>query len=563
MIQRKYRSAGVASGIAKEKMEAPTFQRVTPRPGGRLDSFWWVVLVAVAIGSWAERRGLAAEGMWRDEAQAILTSQANSWREFRAGMVHDFNPPLFDLVLAAVGRATSYSELALKVFALSLGFLALLAIAALAHELFGMAGAGCAALLAAVNPMLIFLSGELRPYSLTAILGCAALWLVARLFRDPQDPPRRWRSVAAMAVVFTLLAYSHYSGLLMTFTMGLIAVGGCVIAPRDRSRWGSVAAAAFGAGVAFLPWASVLWLQIREGVVYSRRMRWGERVDVFLDRLRQLLPPLWPSPQGRGPDSSPLMVAIWCLMFLGGLVAIAHSSGGRQSRQRQAVGALAIGTSVAIAVGMSNGPQEARYLVLVATILTVFCGGMLGILWQSHNWSLQVFGSAVLALVFIAHVATMTIPDMATWGRIPKSGIRTICKRGLVRPSDLIVLAPDYLGSTFCYYCGLTDQTHGFALWSDLRLPNWFAYSAAWSSPAIVSVTTARIREALKQKKANHFYFIFRPGLAGPPLFFGKRIAVLRAALDAEYQRGQVLRVPGRIEPVVLIEYRTTASVRP
>jgi hypothetical protein len=271
------------------------------------------------------------------------------------------------------------------------------------------------------------------------------------------------------------------------------------------------------------------------------------------------------SSQETGPseDLEPLNGCDLVPVVLACLVVVAQSSGGRRSRQRQAVGALAVGTSVAIAVGMSNGPQEARYLVLVATILTVFCGGMLGILRQSHNWSLQVFVSAVLALVLTAHVATMTIPDMPTWGRIPKSGIRAICKRGLVRPSDLIVLAPDYLGSTFCYYCGLTDQTHGIALWSDLRLPNWFAYSAAWDSPAIISVTTARIREALKQTKSHRFYFIFEPGLAGPPLFLGKRIATLRAALDGEYQRGQILRVPGRMEPVVLIEYRTTASVRP
>ena len=502
-----------------------------------------------------DRRGQISEGLWRDEAQAVCTARSASAAQFFDRMPRDFNPPLFHVILAGVGRAIGFDEFPLKAFAQLLGLLVIPAVALVAVELFGLTGAATAACLAALSPVLISLSAEVRPYSLTAILGCLSLWLVLRLFRKAGEDRVSFGSLLALAVVLILLAYAHYSGLLMAGAIGCVALLALWMTSGERNRWRAVAAACALAGLAFLPWLPVLLRQVRSGLPYSRPPSWEEMWEPLLEKLRPQVPRLWWGSGGQPGAATNAMMCAWFLILLAGIVVIARERDGEKTRQRQIACALVLGVALVIALLMRSAPQEPRYFVLIAALTTALIGGMIGVAGARH-WFGRGLLVVVLAGVIGSHLATLPGRASGSEGPPPKSGVRTICQHGGLRPEDLVVLAPDYLGSTFWYYCWETPTTHGFPIWSNPSLPDWYHYREAWSSPTAIAETTERIRGTLHETGSDHFFLIWLPGLSGGTVEWGSRIRQLRAALADEYSPGEPILAPGRAERVFLLEYK-------
>ncbi len=156
-----------------------------------------VWLSALAIFAVWTRRPMLREGLWRDEAISVSIATAPGLSELLArNRVSDYNPPLFNLLLAGYTRVCGSGEMPLKVFALGLGLLALAGATALAWELGGPLAAALTAAFGVNNPLLIEMSTEIRAYSLSAFLATVSLLAVFRIRRQlPAPVPRRsWLS---------------------------------------------------------------------------------------------------------------------------------------------------------------------------------------------------------------------------------------------------------------------------------------------------------------------------------------------------------------------------------
>src|SRR5262249_1107571 len=123
------------------------------------------------------------------------------------------------------------------------------------------------------NPILIDMSAELRAYSLSALLTCVALLAVFRLRRAGEATGRG--AFVALAVVLTLLVYSHVAGGIVVTVLLLWGVLERLRGPF-RSFGRGLALAAAAALAAFLIWLPTTWRQARIGLPWERKLTLAE-----------------------------------------------------------------------------------------------------------------------------------------------------------------------------------------------------------------------------------------------------------------------------------------------
>jgi hypothetical protein len=139
---------------------------------------------------------------------------------------------------------------------------------------------------------------------------------------------------------------------------------------------------------------------------------------------------------------------------------------------------------------------------------------------------------------------------------IPKSTARTLCREGFFRSGDLVLVAPEYLQPTFWYYCSGRVELHGFVGWDNPVLPRWRGYGDRWASPSAAGEAVVRASRSLEESGRARLLLVWHPNLLGPPIYFTKRIRILKAALENAFRRGETYSLPGRYERVLVTVYR-------
>jgi mannosyltransferase len=205
-----------------EKSRAPAR---LPELAGRVD----VVLVGIVLLAAVLRfLGLGRQSLWYDE---WLTTQATS-----GGLVdalrHAANregiPPTYFALMWGWVRAFGDSEVALRTVSALAGIATVPVAYAIAHQLGQRRTvARVAALLVAVDPMLVWYSQEARPYSLLALLGGLSLLAVARVrSRGRQQDYVVWGVVSAVAVAV------HYFAIFLV----IAEAGALLLLRRSQAR---------------------------------------------------------------------------------------------------------------------------------------------------------------------------------------------------------------------------------------------------------------------------------------------------------------------------------------
>ena len=193
---------------------------------------------------------LAAEDLWFDEVFSVVLSSQDLGELIRRALADQTNPPGFYLVLWGWIRLGGVDTAWLRALPALAGTLTVPAIAGLARAL-GMrwTQAILAALLAAVGPLLLAMSLEVRAYALLALAATVALTLAVRVARS-DDPPRR--VVAALAAANLVLVSLHYFGALVVLT-GVVATWW-----TNRARMRTSFLAALPAGAAIAGWIGIV-----------------------------------------------------------------------------------------------------------------------------------------------------------------------------------------------------------------------------------------------------------------------------------------------------------------
>lgn len=218
--------------------EVTFFQKVKPHH---------IVLAAIAIGFVLRFLGLGSKSIWLDEGLSIRAAGLD-WDTFISGSIERYHPPLFFLILRQVMKVGT-NQVLLRAPAALAGGVSVCLIYVLTRRVFDEATALSATWFAALSPLLIWYSQEIRGYSLLV------MWALLSLFALAQLTLRRgwaWWLLFALATIGGL--YTHYT-FVLTLPVQIALVAG-LLASKNGTPWAIPALLADWAvtGLSFIPW---------------------------------------------------------------------------------------------------------------------------------------------------------------------------------------------------------------------------------------------------------------------------------------------------------------------
>ncbi len=501
-----------------------------------------ILFSALAAFAIAPRLPMLREGLWRDEAISVSIAAAPTVPGLLArNRVSDYNPPLFNLLLAAETRLFGSGEVSLKLLALSLGLLAAAGTTALAFELGGPFAAALTAALAVNNPLLIEMSTELRAYSLSLFLATIAFLVIFRLRRRGSGPG----SLLGVWALLTLLVYSHVAGGILT----AVIFGWALFEWRrgpSRPFGGRLALAALAAGATYVFWLPTTWRQFRAGIPWETPLTSREKVESLLHRTTDVLP----IPQAL--EQPLVLLGIAALLVVGVLCSSAVAAGFRGRWTEVVVPTLA-GIAVWVPLGLFS--RHTRYLVIPAGLAAVVLSTVVARVGEAARTRSATLRRAALAAVGLLIAASLWArrdlyeARSASAGR-PKSGIRTLCRSPSLAPSDAVIVLPDYLAPTVWYYCGRREDVRGFARWSRPDLFDPSGHGESWRDPEATAKSLSALDREVAARRPPRILLIRELAPAGYLPFYRQRAAEFEAALARRFDERLVGRFPGRVESV-------------
>lgn len=213
----------------------------------------WAVLAVAGLTLFAALLRFpfaSAENLWFDEVFSVVLASQDLGELFRRALADQTNPPGFYLLLGGWIRLGGVHSAWLRALPALAGTLTVPAVAALARALrMRWSAVLLASLLAAVSPLLLAMSLEVRAYAVLALFTALSLTMGVRLARR-HDSPRY--GVAALAAVNLVLVSLHYFG-------ALVVVAGVVATWwTNRTRVRAAVLAALPAGAALAGWIGVV-----------------------------------------------------------------------------------------------------------------------------------------------------------------------------------------------------------------------------------------------------------------------------------------------------------------
>jgi hypothetical protein len=355
------------------------------------------LLAAVVVGAALRLWGFAAQSLWYDEwltAEAASGSLGHLRRYVteQAGI-----PPTYFAIMWTWARVFGTSDAALRFPSVLVG-VALVPVAYGALLELGQrrAAARVAALLVAVNPMLIWYSQEARPYSLLALLGALSLWLLARLARSTRTAETArtgfLRDLAAWAFVAALAIAVHYVAVFLIAAEAVVVLRVLVRrrpGPRDVLV-GSLPAVVVLAALA--PFGAKQFSQ-RDNHAWILQFPLRDRLD---DAARGAL--LGPSPPS---DRLWILGAAAAVAAVGLLVVRGDRS---ERRGALVVGAFGLGPVALALLGAAVGVDMivARYLIV--SLAAVLAAAAIGLTVSGVP---RAVGAALVGLITVVSVVTV------------------------------------------------------------------------------------------------------------------------------------------------------------
>jgi len=388
-------------------------------------------------------------GIWLDEAISIHQARLSLHDLFVNLYNGDRQPPLYHLTLWVTIRAFGDSEFAVRLPSLIAGTLVIPVLYELGRELYDRRTGLIAAGFAAVSPVLIWYSQEVRMYEFIALFGLLALLTQLRAIRN--GTMLNW---AAYILATAALLWSHYFGLIVIAVQQLIFIG--VLIQRRRSGQ-PIKALALGYAYS----AAVLVMQLVPLIVFAHHQfqvtsgAAGSPSGTydylsFYSVLSNMAWSLW----GYQPDATTvLLAAMWPLGLLGSLVLLGR--GGSRQTTSLAAAALALVVVLIIVSTFDGSYFEIRnFLILVPLVLLLIARLVTGWIRQPRARLLVAGAIALTLLIGLADE------------QLNKSNPRLFDFRGAIHdieanggPDSLILYEPSDMRYVLEYYApGIRSQ---------------------------------------------------------------------------------------------------------
>jgi uncharacterized membrane protein len=365
-------------------------ERDTDLPTTRL------VLAGLILAGLALRLAVP-RGIWLDEAITIHQAHLSLHDLFRNLYYGDRQPPLYHLTLWLTIRLFGDGEFAVRLPSLIAGTLMIPVLYELGRELYDRRTGLIAAGLAAVSPLLVWYSQEVRMYELAALFGLLALLTQLRAIR--RGAMLDW---AAYILASAALLWTSYFGLLLIGVQQCVFV---VVLVHRRRRGEPVRPLALG----FAYSAVVLAMQLVPLLTFAQHQYEVTSTAAgspsgtydylsFYSVLANIAWSLW----GYQPDATTvLLAAMWPLFLLGSLVLLGRGA----SRQTMglALAAIALVTLLIVVSAFDRSYFEVRnFLLLVPLVLLLVARLITGWIRQPKA---RLLLAGVLALTLVVGLA--------------------------------------------------------------------------------------------------------------------------------------------------------------
>ncbi len=381
-------------------------------------------------------------GIWLDEAITIHQAHLSLHDLFRNLYFGDRQPPLYHLTLWLTIRAFGDSEFAVRLPSLIAGTLVIPVLYALGRELYDRRTGLIAAAFAAISPLLVWYSQEVRMYEFVSLFGLLAVLTQLRVIRN--GTMLNW---AAYILATAALLWSHYFGLLLIGVQQLVFVG--VLVHRRRSGE-PVRPLALG----FAYSGAVLAMQLVPLLVFAHHQYEVTSAAAgspsgtydylsFYSVLSNMAWSLW----GYQPDATTvLLAAMWPLFLLASLVLLGRG-GSRQTMSLAAVAIVLVLLLIAVSAFDRSYFEVRNFLILVPLVLLLIARLITGWIRQPRARLLVAGGVALTLLVGLADQ------------QLNKANPRLFDFRGAIRdiksnggPNSLVLFEPSDMRYVLDYY---------------------------------------------------------------------------------------------------------------
>jgi 4-amino-4-deoxy-L-arabinose transferase-like glycosyltransferase len=468
--------------------------------------FW---LGALTFAALLVRRCIAwNDGIWRDEGLFLAIVRMPRWRDTIDFLkFHESHPPLFYAMMRAwlkLGDGSDHWALSLVLIT---GSLLVPALYFAGKRLYNIRVGFVAALVATFSPVLIEHASMIRPYPLLQLL---VLVSVVSLVVALEEGRIRWW--ALFAVSTSAMVYTH--NWMWLPAAGEAAAFAIIVIADDTARRRRVVCASVAAtfiGVAFLPWAPTFAFQ-SEHAGYPPL-----NVDVFhvlflapFTLQVTVLP-------GVGNPRQKLIVAYAATLFALVLAilwfyrrtmrkhkgpdvgVISSPQAVSRNASRVLVITCAITLVLALALSFRSNLLQSRCLAILTPLLILFLSAS-----AERQWRLAVhpLGKTALActaaLMFGLYAGG--INRLATTDRSNARALANLIGNRS-RPSDLVIVIPEWLASSFNHYFKPPNEQIDFPHEGREEAVDFAGLMPRMSDPAALRRTLSRVNEARASRR--------------------------------------------------------------
>lgn len=396
---------------------------------------WCLAPVLLVLLAFTVRTiGLGDQSLWYDEGYTVMFAK-HDLPYIVTQITHlELNTPLHYVLLHIWMIGAGETEFAARLLSVIVGVITVALVWQIARRISPRSYAGhWAVALAAISPVLVSISQEVRMYALAICLCTLAVLQLLRCWHDPR--PRQW----LLWAVFCLLSFSAHVLSAWVFGGQVIALAWWWLRQPRQQRSMVAPVAVVVTGLCMAVWALVLLDQARSyGTTYTDRLPYLPTVISSL--AGNLLP--------RGePSFLILPVAVLCVFLL--IVAFLNG------RVTQKI-ALMLGVNVVLvaAFGALTGKFASRYATLATPLLIVLAGAAVGIS-TAQKWrvlpALKVIGgSLAIGLCIIGLISLRLDPTYAN------EDFRGAAARlqSNVASDETVLLVSGHYAPVFQYYYG-------------------------------------------------------------------------------------------------------------
>jgi len=476
-----------------------------------------IVLILTLVGLALRVYGLGGSGFWRDEAQGIFIAAKPFPRGIIEALRNDGHPPLYYFIMHFWTILFGRGEWAIRLFSALCGALAVLLVHRLGRELFDDKIALVATLIAALLPLHVLYSRTARMYSLVPLLSTLSMLLLWRIWTRGD-----WLAWVGWVAASIMLVYTHNWGILFVVAENLWMGFEMLWKRRLRELWWRWLLAQLVLVGAYVPWVPVSLQQARQLVIMGEWLKHISKFDNVLRLFNELTSLFWPWDR----------VYPWVVLFAIGTLTFTASDRefGIKYRLRPALDLAVVCLFAPILLGVLLTPRAVGVipsyvtLVMFPALCLVMARGLWAIRWR--------FGVAVGILL-------MLLLWSKSWPGVyggPVSSLREVAARmeAEAGEGDVIIIAPDYLATTFnYYYAGDLVQVAFPASLGRIEEIVWAHYGRRWDDASEAIEPTLSFVENRLGEDGRVWFLAPLDAYPGRSTF--DQIRMLKGELDERY----------------------------